>query len=280
MEFRRVWKMKDFPHLNNNATEYFEPFLEHWAQKALLAKDRVAVAVSETHGLVGFALYNREAKIGTVLCKNTEVNETLRAFIGCKDFFSETKHYVRPTASMRRDKSLMRKLERVQNKAYNIFETHKVYEVSDIKKSTYDTNLVRPMTREDLHEVAALAKKVFKGKGKRWIRASLRSGDLGYVARVDNMIVGFGFADVCGSYGRLHTLGVAKEYRGRGMAKELHTARLEAMRLLGVTIVVDEIADWNLASIRISLLSGFKPVGRMYVETIRTKRIKKNFIRR
>ena len=89
-----------------------------------------------------------------------------------------------------------------------------------------------------------------------------------------------GFADVCGSYGRLHTLGVAKEYRGRGMAKELHTARLEAMRLLGVTIVVDEIADWNLASIRISLLSGFKPVGRMYVETIRTKRIKKNFIRR
>ena len=49
---------------------------------------------------------------------------------------------------------------------------------------------------------------------------------------------------------------------------------------MGVTKVVDEIADWNLASIRISTISGFKPVGKMYVETVRTKRIKKNIIRR
>ena len=280
VEFRRVWKTKDFPHVNNNATDYFEPFLEHWSQKALLAKDRVAVAVSKSYGLVGFALYNREAKIGTILCKNTEVTETLRAFIGCKDFFSEVKHFVRPTSSMMRDKSLMHKLRNVQNKAYNIFETHKVYEISSITPTTYDSNLVRPMTAKDLPEVTKLAKKVFRRKAKKWIRACLKSGDLGYVATIDNRIVGFGFACICGSFGRLHTLGVAKEYRGIGIAKELHCARLEAMRKMGVIKVVDEIADWNLASIRISTLSGFKPIGKMYVETIRTKRIKKNIIRR
>jgi RimJ/RimL family protein N-acetyltransferase len=97
---------------------------------------------------------------------------------------------------------------------------------------------------------------------------------------MNNRIVGFGFACVCGDHGRLHTLGVAKEYRGMGIAKELHCARLEAMRHMGVTKVTDEIADWNLASIRISTISGFKPVGKMYVETVRTKRIKKNIIRR
>lgn len=280
VEFRRVWKTKDFPHLNNNATDYFEPFLEHWGQKALLAKDRVAVAVSRSYGLVGFALYNREAKIGTILCKNTEITETLRAFIGCKDFFSEVKHYVRPTSSMKRNKPLMQKLRNVQNKAYNIFETHKVYEISSIAPTTYDSDLVRPMTANDLPEVTRLAKKVFRRRAKKWIRACLKSGDLSYVATIDNKIVGFGFACVCGSFGRLHTLGVAKEYRGMGIAKELHCARLEAMRKMGVIKVVDEIADWNLASIRISTLSGFKPIGKMYVETIRTKRIKKNIIRR
>ena len=44
--------------------------------------------------------------------------------------------------------------------------------------------------------------------------------------------------------------------------------------------VVDEIADWNLPSIRISSLSGFQVVGKMFVETVRKKRIKKDIVRR
>lgn len=278
--FRRVWKMKDYPHLDNNATDNFEPFLEHWTEKALLAKDRVAVAVSERYGLVGFALYNKEAKIGTILCKNTETTETLRSFVGCKDFFSEERHLIKPTKEMRKDRTLMKELKKVRNEAYNVFETHSVYELSTLEPVSYDTKLVRPIRTEDLPQVTALAKKIFRGRAKRWMAACVNSGDLGYVAVADGLIVGFGFACVSGSHGRLHTLGVAKEYRGRGIGKELHLARLEAMRLMGVTRVIDEIADWNLASKRISTLSGFKRIGDMYVETTRTKRIKKNIIRR
>lgn len=145
---------------------------------------------------------------------------------------------------------------------------------------TYDSGLVRPMTEKDLPQVTRLAKKIFRRSAKKWIRACLRSGDLGYVAVVNNKVVGFGFACICGDSGRLHTLGVDMDYRGRGIGKELHCARLEALRGMGVTKVVDEIADWNLASKRISTISGFKPVGKMYVETVRTKRIKMNIIRR
>jgi GNAT superfamily N-acetyltransferase len=280
VRFRRVWKMTDYPHRTNNATDYFGPFLEHWAEKALLAKDRVSVATSKVYGLVGFGLYNKEAKIGTILCKNTQMTETLRSFAGSKDFFTESRHIVKPDKWMMKDSSLMAQMRKTKNEAYNIFETHTVYELTEMKPITYDTNLVRPMTARDLRGVASLASKIYRSKAKRWIKACYSSGDLSYVATLNGTIVGFGFACVSGEYGRLHTLGVAKEHRGKGIGKELHLARLNAMQLMGVTKVIDEIADWNLASIRISTLSGFKPIGKMYVETVRTKRIKKNIVRR
>ena len=226
------------------------------------------------------AYYNKEGHIGTVLCKNTELNEYLRQFVGCKDFFSETEHIITPSGWMRNDRGLMNKLGKVHNKAYNVFETHKVYRLEPVPPVTYDSGLVRPMRREDLPEVAKLAKAVYRARARRWIRACLESDDLAYVAVVNGRIVGFGFACVCGAHGRLHTLGVDRAYRGRGIAKELHRARLEAMRLMGVTDVMDEIADWNLASIRISTLSGFKPIGKVFVETTRRRRIRKSIVRR
>jgi RimJ/RimL family protein N-acetyltransferase len=280
VRIRRVWKPKDFPHRRNHATDYFEPFLEHWSKKAILAKDRSAVVVAQNYGLMGYALYNKEAKIGTILCKNTELTELLRGYIGCKDFFTESRHTIKPTKEMQKDSTTMNMLKKSGKYAYNVFENHNVYKLSNIKPMDYDTKLVRPMRSEDLKQVIALSKKIFKTKAKRWIKASFNSGELAYVAIVDERIVGFGFAEVGGTMGRLHTLGIDPEFRNKGIGKELHRARLEAMRLMGVTQVIDEIADWNLASIRISTLSGFEKIGKMYVETKRSRRIKKNIVRR
>jgi GNAT superfamily N-acetyltransferase len=174
----------------------------------------------------------------------------------------------------------MNRLGKVQNAAYNVFETHNVYRLEPIPEVAFDAALVRPMKEGDLREVAALAKRVYRSRARKWIRACLRSGDLCYVAVADGRIVGFGMACMEGTHGRLHTLGVDPAYRGGGIAKQLHRARLEAMRRMGATDVIDEIADWNLASIRISTLSGFRPAGKVYVETIRRRRIKKNIVRR
>jgi len=262
-KFRRVRKLRDMPRLRVTATEHFGPFVEHWVEKSLLGGDRVAVAINEgARELVGIAFYNREGRIATVLCRDMQVNELLRRYIKVKDFFSETRHMWG------------------MNPAYNTFETQKVYRLEGIPDVTYDATVVRPMTEADLGAVADLAKRVWKAKASRWVRSCLASGDLGYVAVVDGRVVGFGFACVCGTHGRLHTLAVDPAYRGRGLAKQLHRARLQAMRLMGVVDVVDEIASWNLASIRISTLSGFQPVGEMFVETVRKRRVKKNIVRR
>jgi len=275
----RIWRAGKFPLLENSATDQFGEFLEHWARKSLLCGDRVAIAREERgKRLIGIAYYNKEGRIGTVLCRNTELNEYLRQFVGCKDFFSETNHVITPPSWA--DRGLKTKLGKIQNAAYNIFETHNVYRLEPVPEVAFDAGLVRPMREGDLREVSALAKRVYRSPAKRWIRACLRSGDLCYVAVADGRIVGFGMACMEGTHGRLHTLGVDPAYRGRGIAKQLHRARLEAMRRMGATDVIDEIADWNLASIRISTLSGFKPVGKVYVETVRRRRIKKNIVRR
>ena len=261
--FRRVRKLRDMPRLRVTATEHFGPFLEHWVEKSLLSGDRVAVAIDQSaRELAGIAFYNREGRIATVLCRDMQVNELLRRYIKSKDFFSETRHMWG------------------SGPAYNTFETQRIYRLDGIPDVTYDATVVRPMTEADLGAVAALAKRVWKAKASRWVKACLASGDLGYVAVVDGRVVGFGFACMCGTHGRLHTLAVDPAYRGRGLAKQLHRARLQAMRLMGVVDVVDEIASWNLASIRISTLSGFQPVGEMFVETVRKRRVKKNIVRR
>jgi RimJ/RimL family protein N-acetyltransferase len=274
----RVRKMKDFPHVRNNATMYFQPFLEHWARKSLLVKDRVVIAVTDHLGMVGFAIYNREAKIGTILCRNAEMTEMMRRYMGCKDFFTEEKHTMK--ASKLASFHSMISSRNKEKDVYNIFETHTVYKLYPLPVVNFDTDLVRPMKKDDLKEVSILAKKIYRTRSKNWIRSSFEAGDIGFVAEMDGRIVGFCFAEICGEWGRIHTLSVHKEYRGRGIAKELFNARLEAMRQMGVVAVVDEIADWNLASIRIATVAGFKPVGKMYVETARNRRIKKDIIRR
>jgi len=280
VKVKRIRSMDDLPRIKDQATINFEPFLTHMIEKTLLAKGRVALATTMFDDLVGVGLYNREAKVGTIFAPSTEVTETLRKYLGAKDFFSEHKHRITVRSNYYMSTSDKQKLASHDNAAYNVFETHKVYRLDGIRPTSYDPSLVRPMTDADLSDVTRLAKTVYKAPSRKWIRAAHESGDLGYVAEVNGQIVGFGFACVCGDDGRLHTLGVHPDHRGKGIAKELHRARLEAMRRLGVTTVIDEIADWNLASIRISTLSGFRPVGKMWVETVRKSRVKKNIVRR
>ncbi len=124
VEIRRVWKMRDYPRGPSTASDFFGPFLEHWAEKALRTRDPVAVAISSGGAVLGVAYYNREARIGTVLARDSELAETMRRFVGAKDFFTETRHIVKAESG---DQYMMDQLARTGNEAYNVFETHKVY---------------------------------------------------------------------------------------------------------------------------------------------------------
>lgn len=257
-------------------TKSFRPFLWNLARKGLMAGDRVAVATN-SEGLHGLGIYSKDAKIATLFAEDTGVAETLRRFLGAKDFFSEWRHQV-PKKILAMARSYGTRMH--DGDAYNLFETYKVLELDSFPDAPWDTGLVRPMTRDDLGTVAAIAKKVYKVRSKRFVRSQFDAGDLGFVAHVDGQIVGFAFATLEGAVGRLHMLTVLKDFRNRGIGRELLRARLAALRDLGARRAITEIAEWNLASLTLAQGHGFRPVGKMYVETARTKRVKRNIVRR
>ena len=274
-DIKRIRKMEDYPHLPNRASKNLGPFLEDFTRKAILSGGRVAVAVNE-QGLQGLAIYHKDVKLGVILCPNYDLNDKLRRFIGAKDFFSEVKHSIsQKTVDEYGDYGL-----KISKGSYNIFETYRVLRLSSIPHVDYDSQTIRLMKEEDLEAVSKISKDIYKVKSKKWLRALIDSGDIGLIAEVDSKVVGFAFATISGTHARFHTLTVIKEMRGRGLGKSLMRARLHIARSLGAEDATVEISDWNLPSLNISTLFGFKPVGSMYVETVRTKRIKKEIVRR
>jgi L-amino acid N-acyltransferase YncA len=262
--------------LVNRVTEHFQPFLEDFANKALRSGDRVYYAYT-LKGLVGLALYNEEAKIGTVMAKDTGLAEVLRKSVGAQDFFSEWRHPVPASAQLAAEEVGMR----VQSgDAYNIFDTYNVLKLDSFPRSTYDTELIRPMRPEDLGLVSAVAKEVFRVDSAKWIKGQFESGDVGFVAQIDRKIVGFAFATFANGAGRLHSLAVLPGSRNRGVGRELVRARLNALEALGATFVISEIAQWNLASLHLAYSHGFKPVGQMFVESARRSWVKRDIVRR
>lgn len=277
-EVFRIRRAEDLPDLGNKATEWLGPFLKDFTVKSILAKDVAAVAVAGSN-VVGFAMYNREAKIGTVLCVNTGITEALRTFVGAKDFFTEVRHGVPDEL---RKEAAREGVKITESSAYNVFETYQVLqrEFDGQTVPPYDPTLVSKMREADLPEVSDIAERVYKVRSARWLRAQLAAGDIGYVARVGGRLVGFALATCADGHGRVHSLTVLPEFRNSGIGKELMRARLAALAALGARDAIAEIADWNLPSLEVAWRHGFRAVGKMYVETARTSRIQRTIVRR
>ncbi len=283
---KRLRKGKPFPVLCGRTSEFFEPFLEDMVNKAHLAGDRVAVAL-QGNLLIGIAIYHNDAKMGTVLANDTDVTEHLRKYIGTKDFFSEVRHKpISPPSAAGQYGAYgyasygYAKQSKPDIDAYNIYETHKILVKENIVPEAYDSTIVRVMKPEDLPAVCELSKKVYKLNGEKWFKALLSVGELGVVSYVDGRLAGFAFATIVDDRARLHSLTVEPAFRTRGIGKEMMRARLNMLSHLGARWAMVEIGDWNLPSMRIATSFGFEPRGRMYVETVRTKRVKRDIVRR
>lgn len=258
----------------------FKFFLKDMISKALAAKDVVALATAGGK-VVGVGIHHRDAKIGSIFAIDSEVNELLRKFLGCKDFFSETRHKTPENSkpNFMYDEFLTPPDSKPKD-IYNLYETHRVLIMEGLDSFAYDRELIRPMQETDLEQVCEISKKVYKLKGKRWYQTLLGHGDIALVAVKGSKVVGYAFATLVNDIARLHTLTVHPAYRGQGIGKELMRARLTMLDHLGAQEALLEIPDWNLPSLRIANSFGFQNTGKMYVETIRTQRVQRNIVRR
>lgn len=257
-------------------TAHFAEFRADIVRKALAAGDRVATA-STGLGLVGMALYSRDGRIGTVFASDTGITEALRKFVGAKDFFTEWRHLV-PATAVADAREMGVSIS--EKEAYNLLDTYEILKLDQIAPSAYDTTLVSRMTEGDLADVVAISERVYKIPSKRWIRSLYSTDDVGFVARADGKIVGFGFASFVNGAGRLHGATVLPDYRNRGIGRELLRARLNALYALGADYIIMEVARWNLASMALAAAHGFRPDGALFVETVRRRRVQRDIVRR
>jgi L-amino acid N-acyltransferase YncA len=243
------------------ASPRFGPFLEDFANKAVLAGGKAFVA-TRNGALVGFACTDPETGLATVLAPCPDVASGLVRWTGASEWFSDVRH------------------TRGEKPIHNVLATYRVLELPVIPDLPYDRALVTRATDADRADVAALATAVYGTPAARWVESTFASGDLVYVARVDGELAGFAFATQAGDHGRLHGLSVASKHRDRGIGGELVRARLSALATLGVTDVISEIAETNLASLHVAKGLGFEDRGPMWVETSRSERVSRQVVRR
>ncbi len=266
------------PPIAPEASAWFVPFLPHFVSAARIAGDRVLVAKADAGNVVALAIEHREASIGTILARSTVLCEAMRKLLRVEDFFTEVRHV--PPSNLGAQAKAAGVTTAVPKDAYNLYETYEVLRLPAIGEVSYDPKTVERLEMKDVGAAAALATKVWGMPTEKWLRAQLGAGDIGFCVRKDGAIVAMALATQVGDEGRVHTLAVAPEHRGRGLGQELMRARLRTLGDLGVQRVITEIATWNHASLEVARKHGFVRVGEMYVESSRSVRIDRKFVRR
>ena len=260
-------------------TPTFAPYLQHFVRVAADTREPVYVAKHrEMQTVRGLAFVDHETRLATIFTADGDSCEELRRATGVEDFFTEVEHAVIPSVERATISSSMSVV--VSKPAYNTLETYDVLVRTLSEAPIYDPDVVRRAEPSDRDAIFALSLLVHGTRGQAWFDASLRAGDLCFVARIDGNLVGFAMLTVQGTHARLHTNTVHPEFRGRGIGKELARARIHTALSLGATQQLTEVATWNVASLEVVRSLGFERKSAMYVSTSRSERIEKKALRR
>lgn len=241
VRLRKAKTPADVTGLIPDGSPFFGPFLPVLAERSIAEGDPVVLALDQRK-IVGLALLDRESGMGSLFATEETVARALTKRVRMVDFFA--------------DASIPGRVLRAQE-----VDRFTILQLRNPQPMDYDTQLIRPMTADDLPMVTALAQQVYRSRAARFIDSSFKSGDLGFVAASQGRVMGFGFATVVGSVARLHTLTVAAPERARGLGTEITKARLSTLAALGVDRVIVEISRQNVASLRIAAKVGFATVG-------------------
>lgn len=251
----------------------FDPFLPHLVAVARATKQPVAYAASASGGVLGVGIGDRAAAVGTIFAKDSDVCEALRIAIGQSEFFSEVRH---PALASVTKLGLSAPAE-----AYNVYETYELMELTARPDELgYDTNVISRLKDEHVAQVVSLLDAAYGVSSAVWLKASMDAGDVGWVAEDGGRVVGVALATVVGTRARLHTLTVEAAHRNRGLGTALYRARLRALFDMGVEHVLTECATWNVAALELARAHGFSKAGVMYVESSRSQRDPRKFVRR
>jgi ribosomal protein S18 acetylase RimI-like enzyme len=251
----------------------FDPFLPHLMRVARAAKHRVAIAKGASGKVLGVAIDDPGARIGTIFAPDSDVCEALRRTINESEFFSDVRH---PGLA-----SVTRRGLASPPEAYNVYETYEVMQLDARPQELgYDTELIARMESKHRDAVVQLLEAAYGVPCAAWVGAAIENGDLAWVAEENGRVIGVAMANVVGDRARLHTLTVHAEARNRGIGTALYRARLRALFDMGVASVLTECAPWNVGALALARSHGFTKASVMYIESARDQRDARKFVRR
>jgi [ribosomal protein S18]-alanine N-acetyltransferase len=125
---------------------------------------------------------------------------------------------------------------------------------------------IRPMARSDVDRVMAIATSL--AQAPRWGREAYESAltlddrRIAWVAEISGMVAGFAVASLVIPEAELETMGIAAEWQGKGVGRQLLEALLRSVWERDVTKVMLEVRDSNAAAQGLYRSHGFEESGR------------------
>ena len=235
------------------------------------AQNGEVFSITEDDKVAGLALIDSSDKIATLFGKKQNI---LGNHGDIKYFFSESSkisHFV------------------------NI-ETYDILKIQNLQERTfeYDAFLVKPLSDFFLPAVVDLIANEDYGKAKanmlNWVHYAMRN-EIAYVAVGkmselwvkdvltaveeknfpppeavgEDVVMGVGFAVLCQKVGWLYGLYVHPAFRNMGIGKVLALARISALKELGASEIITEIAEWNGPAKKIYDKFDAQAVGKIYL---------------
>ncbi len=249
---RRVRRVRRLRDAKIPAGTSYAPFVRTAIRRAIGLRDPVYLATSGST-VQGIYTYDHADRIGSIVAVDPAVVRTFLSMRKPSNCFVElppgTPNVLLPPA-----------------RALGTFD---VYELSPVVPVAYDAENIRPMLPTDFPAVLAVTTRVYDVPQPRQLVEALADGDIGFVAVLNGVLMGYGLATVGEGGALLYGLTIAEEGRGQGLATGLVAARLTALAALGVPKARMEIVEGNAAPRHIATRFGFQKVGSIIYYNLR-----------
>ena len=226
--------------VDEDLSTWFNPFLRQFAADAERCGGEVRV-VREGDRVVGMMLSDPVERIASIFTRSRSVAERFVRVRGPYGVYCE--FWLGPSGE--------------------VFDIFSVRPGSDPAASHF-RHPVREIRSDDIPSVLDLIREVEGVVNSRWFGGLPNANETGFLSEVDGRLSGVAWISRVGAHARLHSLAVRAPYRRMGLGTDLILARLLWATRSGVTEVISEIAQRNVASQAVAVRGGMHRSGQIY----------------
>lgn len=225
----------------SNLSDFFNPFLDHFARTAIRGGGEVWVSKAGP-SVEGLLLYNHVERVGSIFTRDPTIAEALAGLKERMAVFSEFPLGART-------------------------EVYYLYSVPVPRGSAPHRfrHRVRLARAADHDAILRMLTEMYGQIDTSWLESLPRGDEKCLVVEIDGQVAGAGWVVVVNGHGRLHSLSVRPPFRRLGIGTDLWHARILWAERAGAFQVISEIDDRNVASEAIATAGGMRRIGRMYL---------------